>query len=50
MYEALKERFAEVFGAAPTLLFSAPGRAELCGNHTDHPRLTAVGESGLETC
>ena len=24
MYEALKERFAEVFGAAPTLLFSAP--------------------------
>ena len=36
MYEALKERFAEVFGTAPTLLFSAPGRAELCGNHTDH--------------
>ena len=32
MYEALKERFAEVFGAAPTLLFSAPGRAELCGD------------------
>ena len=36
MYEALKERFAEVFGTAPALLFSAPGRAELCGNHTDH--------------
>ena len=36
MYEALKERFTEVFGTAPALLFSAPGRAELCGNHTDH--------------
>lgn len=36
MYEALKEQFRSVFGEAPTLLFSAPGRAELCGNHTDH--------------
>ncbi|MBQ9661852.1 MAG: galactokinase [Oscillospiraceae bacterium] len=36
MYEALKEQFGSVFGEAPTLLFSAPGRAELCGNHTDH--------------
>ena len=36
MYEALKERFADVFGTVPTMLFSAPGRAELCGNHTDH--------------
>ena len=36
MYEALKEQFLKVFGVAPTMLFSAPGRAELCGNHTDH--------------
>ena len=36
MYEELKERFGEVFGAQPTLLFSAPGRTEICGNHTDH--------------
>ena len=36
MYEDLKSRFAEVFGKAPAFLFSAPGRTELCGNHTDH--------------
>lgn len=32
----LKERFAAAFGAAPTHVFSAPGRTELGGNHTDH--------------
>ena len=36
MYEALKEQFRSVFEEEPTLLFSAPGRTELCGNHTDH--------------
>ena len=36
MYEQLKEQFCSVFGEKPTLLFSAPGRTELCGNHTDH--------------
>ena len=36
MYENLKSRFAEVFGKAPAFLFSAPGRTELIGNHTDH--------------
>ena len=36
MYEALKEQFFSAFGTAPTFLFSAPGRTELCGNHTDH--------------
>ena len=36
MYEALKEQFRSVFGEQPALLFSAPGRTELCGNHTDH--------------
>lgn len=36
MYEALKEQFRSVFGEEPALLFSAPGRTELCGNHTDH--------------
>ena len=36
MYENLKTWFAEEFGAAPSFLFSAPGRTELCGNHTDH--------------
>lgn len=30
--------FETVFGHAPTHLFSAPGRSELSGNHTDHQR------------
>ncbi len=34
----LKETFRAVFGAAPTHVFSAPGRTELGGNHTDHQR------------
>ena len=36
MYEVLKETFRSVFGIDAALLFSAPGRTELCGNHTDH--------------
>lgn len=32
----LKHRFFDVFGADPTHFFSAPGRTEICGNHTDH--------------
>ena len=36
MYENLKNRFREEFGEEPAFLFSAPGRTELCGNHTDH--------------
>ena len=38
MYERLKEAFAARFGGRPRLLFSAPGRTELGGNHTDHQR------------
>ena len=36
MYEQLKAQFAEVYGAPAKYLFSAPGRTELSGNHTDH--------------
>ena len=36
MYEALKRRFAEEFGRPAAFIFSAPGRTELGGNHTDH--------------
>ncbi len=36
MYEELKQHFCSVYGRKPALLFSAPGRTELCGNHTDH--------------
>ena len=30
--------FNRVYGKRATRLFSAPGRTELCGNHTDHQR------------
>jgi len=33
---ALASAFQKAFGAEPTALFSAPGRTELGGNHTDH--------------
>ena len=32
------EEFKTVFGCKPNVLFSAPGRTELGGNHTDHQR------------
>lgn len=37
--------FNEAFGASPEALFSAPGRTELGGNHTDHQhgRVLAAG-------
>ncbi len=30
--------FSAVFHAVPELFFSAPGRTEIGGNHTDHQR------------
>ena len=35
---ALDAGFASVFGGAPARYFSAPGRTEIGGNHTDHQR------------
>lgn len=32
------EAFERAFGKAPETLFSAPGRTEIGGNHTDHQR------------
>ena len=34
--EALERGFLNTFGNLPTRYFSAPGRTELSGNHTDH--------------
>ena len=50
MYEALKQQFLDTFGRAPRWLFSAPGRTEIGGNHTDHQlgRVLA-GAVNLET-
>ena len=35
---ALNQGFANAFGGTPERYFSAPGRTELSGNHTDHQR------------
>lgn len=35
-YQHLAEKFTEVFGDGEVLMFSAPGRTEISGNHTDH--------------
>ena len=36
MYEELKQKFRSTFHMPARYLFSAPGRTELSGNHTDH--------------
>ena len=36
--QALDMGFAAAFGGAPERYFSAPGRTEIGGNHTDHQR------------
>lgn len=38
MYEALKNHFKSQFNKDARWIFSAPGRTELGGNHTDHQR------------
>ena len=35
---ALDAGFAAAFGGTPERYFSAPGRTEIGGNHTDHQR------------
>lgn len=61
MYESLKESFLNQFGHKAEYIFSAPGRTELSGNHTDHQHgcvmaaavnreaLAAVAENGTTT-
>jgi len=36
MNEYIKEQFSKTFGAEAKYVFSAPGRTEISGNHTDH--------------
>ena len=38
MYEQIKKEFSERFGRQHEFIFTAPGRTELAGNHTDHQR------------
>lgn len=35
-YQSSEEKFISVFNEKPVRFFSAPGRSEICGNHTDH--------------
>lgn len=50
MKEVLKERFKAVFNQSPEYLFSAPGRTEISGNHTDHQHgCVLAGAVNLET-
>lgn len=38
-------QFQALFGRKEPMIFSAPGRSEICGNHTDHNYGKAVGAS-----
>ena len=47
---SLDAGFASVFGGAPERYFSAPGRTEVSGNHTDHQRgRVLTGAVNLDT-
>ena len=47
---ALDAGFAAVFGGSPERYFSAPGRTEVSGNHTDHQRgRVLAGAVNLDT-
>ncbi len=48
--ENLDAGFAAIFGGEPTRYFSAPGRTEIGGNHTDHQRgRVLAGAVNLDT-
>lgn len=37
-YVSAIDKFESLYGAADIEIYSAPGRSEVCGNHTDHQR------------
>ena len=48
--QALNAGFAATFGGTPERYFSAPGRTEIGGNHTDHQRgRVLAGAVNLDT-
>ncbi|MBR4019670.1 MAG: galactokinase family protein, partial [Clostridia bacterium] len=50
MKASLDAGFAAAFGGAPERYFSAPGRTEIGGNHTDHQRgRVLAGAVNLDT-
>ena len=44
-YNEAYEEFRKLYSETPDYVFSAPGRSEICGNHTDHNMGKAVGAS-----
>jgi galactokinase len=44
-YKRTAKDFKDAFGYEADCVFSAPGRSEICGNHTDHNLGKAVGAS-----
>lgn len=49
--DALKNGYVRQFGRAPERYFSAPGRTEIGGNHTDHQRGRVLAAAvDLDTC
>ncbi len=44
-YNEAYSEFESLYSSAPEYIFSAPGRSEICGNHTDHNMGRAVGAS-----
>ncbi len=50
LVSVLNQGFADAFGGVPTRYFSAPGRTEIGGNHTDHQRgRVLAGAVNLDT-
>ena len=44
-YQRALTRYEELFGAEKVEIYSAPGRTEICGNHTDHQHGTVLAAS-----
>ncbi len=44
-FTSLIEKHKELFGNSSPMLFSAPGRTEIAGNHTDHNQGLVIGAS-----
>lgn len=50
-FDALRSGFQRTFGCMPEAFFSAPGRTEIGGNHTDHQRGRVLAAAvNLDAC
>ena len=44
-YQTAVSKYEELFGEGDVEIYSAPGRTEICGNHTDHQHGTVLAAS-----